>query len=189
MAAVPERAARIVAFLNTRDLDLGYDALETPAGLDAWLRQERAFDGPTPSHEEAEAVRALREGFRSVVARHGGGEAPPVHELDTLNAWLARYPVPLVAAPDGSLGAPQAQRTVSDAFASLVADVALCQGDADWMRVKVCQNPECRWAYFDGSHNATKKWCSMAACGNRMKARRHRARARSVSVQVGQKGR
>ena len=182
MATVPERAARIIAWLNTRDIDLGQDALQAPGGFDTWLRQERAFTGPRPSEAETEAARVLREGFRDVVAWHGSGGAPPVHELDRLNASLVPYAVPLVVATDGFLDGPQPAKTVADALGALVVEVALCQASPVWARVKVCQNPDCRWAYYDGSHGATQKWCSMAACGNRMKARRHRARERSVAV-------
>lgn len=189
MATVSERAARIIAFLNTWDMDLGQDALQASAGFDTWLRQERAYTGPRPSEGETEAAQALREGFRDVVARHGTGDTPPVHELDRLNAWLVQYPVPFVVATDGFLDQPQPARTVADALGALVADVALCQASPAWARVKVCQNPACRWAYYDGSHSATQKWCSMAACGNRMKARRHRARRRSVSANMDQKER
>ncbi len=189
VATMPARADRIIGFLNTRDIDQGQDVLKAPAGFDAWLRQERAFTGPSPSEEETEAARVLREGFRDVVAWHGQGDAPPAQELDRLNASLVQYPVPFVVSPDGFLDQPQPARTVADALGALVADVALCQASPAWARVKVCQNPACRWAYYDGSHSATQKWCSMAACGNRMKARRHRARRRSVSVNMDQKER
>ncbi len=189
MGTVPARAAHIIAFLNTRDIDLGQDTFKASAGFATWLRQERAFTGPRPSEEETEAARVLREGFRDVVAWHGSGDAPPIHELDRLNAWLVRYPVPFAVATDGFLDQLQPARTVADALGALVAEVALCQASPVWARVKVCQNPDCRWAYYDGSHSATQKWCSMAACGNRMKARRHRARRRSVSGHRDQKER
>jgi predicted RNA-binding Zn ribbon-like protein len=40
-------------------------------------------------------------------------------------------------------------------------------------RVKHCQNPDCVLWFFDTTRNGTRRWCSMAVCGNRMKARRH----------------
>jgi predicted RNA-binding Zn ribbon-like protein len=46
-------------------------------------------------------------------------------------------------------------------------------------RLRPCANPECRLFLIDHSKAGTARWCSMAVCGNRMKARRHYERARS----------
>jgi DNA-binding transcriptional LysR family regulator/predicted RNA-binding Zn ribbon-like protein len=45
-------------------------------------------------------------------------------------------------------------------------------------RLRSCANDECRLFLVDHSKAGTARWCSMAACGNRMKARRHYQRAR-----------
>jgi predicted RNA-binding Zn ribbon-like protein len=45
-------------------------------------------------------------------------------------------------------------------------------------RLRPCANTECRLFLVDRSHANTAKWCSMALCGNRMKARRHYGRGR-----------
>jgi predicted RNA-binding Zn ribbon-like protein len=45
-------------------------------------------------------------------------------------------------------------------------------------RLKVCGADDCGWLFLDLSRNRTRRWCSMADCGNRAKARRHYARAR-----------
>jgi len=38
-------------------------------------------------------------------------------------------------------------------------------------RLRACANEECNLFLFDRSRPGTAKWCSMATCGNRMKAR------------------
>jgi predicted RNA-binding Zn ribbon-like protein len=45
-------------------------------------------------------------------------------------------------------------------------------------RLRPCANNECRLFLIDRTKGNTTRWCSMAACGNRMKARRHYQRAR-----------
>jgi predicted RNA-binding Zn ribbon-like protein len=40
-------------------------------------------------------------------------------------------------------------------------------------RLRPCANTECRLFLIDRSKPNNARWCSMAACGNRMKARRH----------------
>jgi predicted RNA-binding Zn ribbon-like protein len=48
-------------------------------------------------------------------------------------------------------------------------------------RLRACANTECRLFLLDRSHANTARWCSMAVCGNRMKARRHHQRSRSTT--------
>jgi predicted RNA-binding Zn ribbon-like protein len=42
----------------------------------------------------------------------------------------------------------------------------------DPARLKMCSNPECGWMFLDSTRNASRRWCEMAACGNRAKAKR-----------------
>lgn len=55
--------------------------------------------------------------------------------------------------------------------------VARFLADADPSLVKGCENPGCILYFYDTSKNHTRRWCSMATCGNRMKARMHYERA------------
>jgi len=43
------------------------------------------------------------------------------------------------------------------------------------LRLRSCDNQECRWLFLDTSKNHTRRWCDMKLCGNRMKARRFKA--------------
>ena len=47
-------------------------------------------------------------------------------------------------------------------------------------RLRPCENPECRLFLLDRSRANSARWCSMKTCGNRLKARRHQARARET---------
>jgi predicted RNA-binding Zn ribbon-like protein len=52
---------------------------------------------------------------------------------------------------------------------------------SDEMRhVRACASDGCRWLFLDISKNHSRRWCSMAVCGNRMKANRFHARRISV---------
>lgn len=46
-------------------------------------------------------------------------------------------------------------------------------------RLRPCANTECQLFLIDRSKPNTARWCSMAICGNRMKARRHYQRTRT----------
>jgi predicted RNA-binding Zn ribbon-like protein len=43
-------------------------------------------------------------------------------------------------------------------------------------RIRPCANADCVLHFYDVSKNGTRRWCSMAGCGNRAKAMRHFAR-------------
>ncbi|WP_053241640.1 CGNR zinc finger domain-containing protein [Clostridium sp. DMHC 10] len=43
----------------------------------------------------------------------------------------------------------------------------------DIKRMKLCQNPECKWAFYDESKNCTRKWCDNT-CATLMKVRKFR---------------
>lgn len=40
-------------------------------------------------------------------------------------------------------------------------------------RLRLCDNHQCRRLFIDDSKVGNRRWCSMSACGNRAKARRH----------------
>jgi predicted RNA-binding Zn ribbon-like protein len=46
-------------------------------------------------------------------------------------------------------------------------------------RLRPCANDECTLYLVDHSRNNSARWCSMAGCGNRLKARRHYKRQKS----------
>ena len=50
-------------------------------------------------------------------------------------------------------------------------------------RLRPCANSDCRLFLIDRSKPNNARWCSMATCGNRMKARRHYEKSRSREAQ------
>jgi predicted RNA-binding Zn ribbon-like protein len=48
-------------------------------------------------------------------------------------------------------------------------------------RLRPCANDQCHLFLIDHSRAGTARWCSMAICGNRMKARRHYRKARATA--------
>lgn len=61
---------------------------------------------------------------------------------------------------------------------SLVARDAIdLVGSGELARVRECAADDCARIFLDRSRPGTRRWCSMATCGNRAKARGHRSRA------------
>lgn len=46
--------------------------------------------------------------------------------------------------------------------------------------VHECEGADCTWLFLDRSRTGQRRWCSMASCGNRAKARRHYQRQRKA---------
>jgi predicted RNA-binding Zn ribbon-like protein len=83
------------------------------------------------------------------------------------------------AQPDLGFATDAASTTV---FSFQIAlSVALFLGSAQRKRLKLCANPGCGFAFVDTSINATRRWCFMRYCGNRVKVRAFRGRQRRGS--------
>jgi predicted RNA-binding Zn ribbon-like protein len=51
---------------------------------------------------------------------------------------------------------------------------------ADITKVRECEASDCYWLFLDNSRNRSRRWCTMSACGNREKARRHYRKQRGT---------
>ncbi len=177
-------------FINTLEHSEGGDRDDLPtleAALD-WLVGHGAMHPEAAAMETGREDRAarlagllgVREAMRDVVDAAVAGRPPAPASLDMVNRTLRAEPAPeLVATADGVV---EAHRHAPDAVADALSRVArpladaLAEGRPD--RLRVCANDACRWVFYDTSRTGRRRWCDMSSCGNRAKARRHRARLR-----------
>jgi predicted RNA-binding Zn ribbon-like protein len=132
----------------------------------------------------AEAV-GLRELLRPVVdawARAGDGDVPPA-TAGRLNAVLGRDRRYSVLERDRDTGRVSLrERRRWEQAAELVAlpavAVASLLATADRDLVRRCESPVCTLLFYDRTKSHRRRWCSMTACGNRVKAQKHRDRRR-----------
>ncbi|XIE77153.1 ABATE domain-containing protein [Streptomyces sp. SBR177] len=61
---------------------------------------------------------------------------------------------------------------VPDALGVLAADAVQVLGGPDRDRIKACEGPGCAGLFLDTSRGASRRWCSMNTCGNRVKKAR-----------------
>jgi predicted RNA-binding Zn ribbon-like protein len=175
----PEAVALITAFVNTRDVMSGSEALSGADGLEGWLREQGLLGwGTEVSDGDADVARELREALRDVlVGRHGG--AAPAEATARFEAVAGRFPL-RVSMHHGPPGLVPVSTGVRGALGSVVAAVAATATSEQWSRLKACLADDCRWAFYDTSRNRSRTWCSMESCGNRTKTRAYRARQRSA---------
>ncbi|UYM06722.1 CGNR zinc finger domain-containing protein [Solicola gregarius] len=149
-------ADTVVAFLNTIDVEDDIDTMANPDEWATWVESTLGIDERQTRQRRGQAY-DLRTYLRAVAM----GETP-----------ARPVPVPVSV----SLDTDGAQLTSETAVGAIATAVARLSIDGRWMRVKICPADDCRWAFYDGSRNHSRQWCSMSVCGNRAKVRKHRSR-------------
>jgi predicted RNA-binding Zn ribbon-like protein len=154
------------------------DLLATAQGTGIWLAGSGVSEPPTP--QLTSALISARQAIRAYAALRceAGGAAA----ADPLNAVLDHGHLRLSVGADGS---PRRELEVDDPAwrpAVLAAVSLLDLLDEAPDRIRRCQHPACVLWFFDTTRNGTRRWCSMAACGNRAKAQRHYGRRTSPAL-------
>ena len=176
MNAVSDQLEIVQAFVNTVDLGSGSDELETPPALVAWLTKHALIEkGTQASEQDLTRSRALREALRAFLYVNSGGELDPEAPA-VLDKAAERSGLRLRFDAEGAASLAPRAEGVDGAHGRLLAIVAEAMRAGSWARLKACRSDDCRWAFFDGSKNHSRAWCSMALCGNRAKARAFRER-------------
>jgi predicted RNA-binding Zn ribbon-like protein len=158
----------LLAVLNSTPVIAGVptDQFAGTTRTRAWL----ASAGGVGTETEVRHVLEARQALQAVVR----GEQPP----DVL-APVLQGAASIPALTDGQVTwtlsvSPERELAVR---AVLTWDTLAKQSPG---RLRPCANDECRLFLIDHTKSNTARWCSMALCGNRMKARRHYQRARST---------
>lgn len=156
-----------------------HDELADPGAMRAWWG---GMSAPTCAGqaqltlEGLEMLRSLRAVIRRFALRNNGIET----DVDT-------------AGPDGLVLRPDLQGTPSlraDGPDDLAGEIcaatitALLRASArpGWPRLKACRGTDCHWVFVDHSRNTSRRWCDMAACGNRAKTASFRVRHRTAET-------
>ncbi len=156
------------------------ETLNAPADLAAWAKAPKA-----PSPKEFEQAITLRETIYRLFDAHAQGKPASPRDLEGLNAALAQAPAR--KALKRNRGAYEWDVDAKSGTAlALLAPVLWSAGDLlagpRLDRVRRCANPECGWLFLDDSRAGKRRWCSMSACGNRAKARRHYHKSKEEDV-------
>jgi predicted RNA-binding Zn ribbon-like protein len=165
----PGELELVRALVNTLDVESGADSLSP-----AWFREHELSARGRRGVPPARAV-AVREAFRALLLANNGEPCGP-EPAEVLESAARRARLELRFGVDGSSRLEPAAAGVDAALGKLVAVAAAAMADGTWPRLKACAASDCRWAFYDHARNGSRTWCAMEVCGNRAKARRHRAR-------------
>jgi predicted RNA-binding Zn ribbon-like protein len=169
----------VQAFVNTADLDPGTDELGDPDALRAWLVARGLLLSGKPAGEaDLKHAVAVREAIRGAIGANSRGSSLYPIDMATLNGAVTASRLVPRFGPDGKARLEPSADGVEGALGRIVAALFAAMNEDDWSRLKLCNSPTCRWAFFDQSRNHSSRWCRMASCGNREKAKRFRERAK-----------
>ncbi|MEV5006376.1 CGNR zinc finger domain-containing protein [Streptomyces sp. NPDC093064] len=171
MATERERQDALLELLNSTPVVNGVvqDQLADPEAAGSW---QRAHGGSGTEDERRSLVEA-RDALQEVVR----GTRPATSLTPLLKDVTSRPHM----SPEGvswELDTPAERRMAVEAVLAWSAVQRTIPG-----RLRPCANPECRRFLVDRSKTDKARWCSMAVCGNRMKARRHYQRTRDASAE------
>jgi len=184
-------------FINTEMVVAGQpvDRLSRFDNLVAWLVQAQTLDakeaeeilGNWNSKPEAESTLKkaikLRVSLREMAERLVKGKTVPQSTMAAINEWLAHQTghAELKRLRGGFEKRFRAEFREPAQLLWPVAESAcdlLCY--TDLTLVKKCENPACVLFFYDTTKNHSRRWCSMSACGNRMKVAAHYQRLRKA---------
>jgi predicted RNA-binding Zn ribbon-like protein len=161
---------------------IAQDRLVTPGSLRAWLVEHLVAGSPSDGVLlRVGDFRALRDAVTVSMHRAIRGSAPPADALETLNAASAMAPTWQVLRADGMGRASVAVETSDTSetariLAAIARSAIEVLGGPDVVRLRGCA----ACGRFFLASRPRRAWCS-AACGNRTRVARHRARRATVA--------
>jgi predicted RNA-binding Zn ribbon-like protein len=167
-----------LATLAERSKPQPREALVSPLDLDRWLRaagvQVRAAKA---SLADLLAARELREALYRLAQACLRQQLFALEDRKLVNRWAATRlpPRQLGLRPGFSVPEPEGV-DLTQALAELARDAVALFSGATARRIRNCERAGCSILFFDSSRSGRRRWCSMAACGNREKVAAHRER-------------
>lgn len=176
----PDGQPLFVEFVNTLHWYEGtpIELIGTEGEFAAWLIEHglpaEDMTGYLPD------IYRLRDHARAVTEALASRRALPDADMGALQVALS--------APTGSLtlldaGTAQPHLSLATNAVAIVLfsfriglSLAVFLRSSQRQRLKLCANPGCGFAFADTSTNATRRWCDMRNCGNRLKVRAFRRR-------------
>jgi predicted RNA-binding Zn ribbon-like protein len=156
------------------------ECLASADDLARWAALAGLHDGSAVADAgQLAAALALREHIDRALVALAEGRTPHASDLRAIDRRLARSaprPRLLVAGGDPELTQAGPADPIECALGLLALDAARIVGTGARERVRICAASDCSARFVDRSPSGRRRWCSMAACGNRAKARRHRDR-------------
>jgi predicted RNA-binding Zn ribbon-like protein len=167
--------APAIDFVNTEIVSDGQrvDLLRSEEDLRRWLVEAGLARNVAPQPRLRQA-KELRRHLRAMFLRG----KPRRNEVDAINEALARGRGSFRVEREGAGWRTRFAADSDDPLFLVAAAAAELLATGDLSLVKSCGGTGCILLFYDATKSHTRRWCSMAGCGNRMKAALHYRRTR-----------
>ncbi|MBB6674802.1 CGNR zinc finger domain-containing protein [Cohnella nanjingensis] len=160
------------------------DWLTDPAWVEEWLRRHELPPTAYPTPDELRRLKQLRYLILRMVSAYASESVPGPEDLIELNRFLAEgMSIRSLTASDGSYRVESlpAGRDWRQIRAEIAASFAATLSEGEPRRIRICDNSDCMWVYYDDTRNRSKRFCDDKLCGNLIKVRRFRARKKAIA--------
>lgn len=131
---------------------------------------------PSKAKEVLQQAIELRESIYQIFSSVLNNETPASKELSILNEALGDAYRKIRVVPGEnkfSMEFLNGEETLDGMLPPIVQSaIDILISEKELSRVKKCEGDPCGWLFLDTSRNRSRRWCSMADCGNRAKAKR-----------------
>ena len=153
--------------------------LTTPEHLARWLVAAGLLDtAPAATDADLAAARRLREALYAVLRATSDGQPLPADARAAVHAAAAG---PTVAHTLDAAGGLHRDGDVPAALTAIARAAIDLVGGPGRHLLRWCADATCTHPFLDRSRGGRRRWCGMAGCGDRAKARAYRARRRATS--------
>jgi predicted RNA-binding Zn ribbon-like protein len=171
----PGRLKLVQDFVNTADLEAAEDDWTAPGAFQRWAEDNGLPSPAKVTEEDLAHAREVREALRVTIEVNNGHDPDP-EAARILEEAGERARFAMCFDPECSARLEPRARGIDATIGLVLVEVYNAMENGTWSRLKACHRDSCRWAFYDQARNRSGKWCSMATCGNREKAKSYRER-------------
>jgi len=137
-------------------------------------------DGDTSARALGRAL-DLRAALHAVFLAEAEGRPAPAAAAATLGAFVEQAAAHLTLTPERDTWSFRFARVEhpKSPLWPIAWDAARLLTSDDRPPVRRCANDRCRWLFLDESRRGNRRWCDMAVCGSRAKARTYYRRRKA----------
>ena len=161
-------ALDLVNTISWPDTNRRHDWFDPPPNVTAWLKAVGLEPVPV-NRSDLAVITEIRDVISGVVRPLAQRDTPPPDATKRLNELLAGANSRRFVDPSSLTWAWPSPRQNTDAFDPVLFDAAELLTAGNYDRLKHC--PSCHWLFSDQTRNGRRRWCDMADCGSRAKAR------------------
>jgi predicted RNA-binding Zn ribbon-like protein len=157
------------------------DRLDRPGWLDDWMAERGLPPVAARTETDLGELKRFRDELRRWAVLLVEGEELSESDLKTLNEALSASAfTKSVLRTNTDVVLTEQPLAASAGYAALLAAAAASFAETltklDRYRVRICENKDCKWVFYDDTKNRSKRFCEDSMCGNLMKVRRFRER-------------